>query len=228
MSRLVDVPGRPPIDPAGFVELVAAAYPDLRAELEEDAGLECVQTGTFCDHTQAAIDRGDMGVVATCFGIADRVIANGDDSMVNAIHVAFLEHLDFRGPHGKPAFEMLSPALREGWIDINQYMGPSRRRCLGVDVEGAADVGRHVGADGCGHAPEQWRVAVEHARDPRLRSGGLDDWFRIDVCAGMGATESGARSGDGAYPPIRGVADRRARRRVATTSRVCGSSESIT
>ena len=38
----------------------------------------------------------------------------------------------------------------------------------------------------------------------------------------MGATESGARSGDGAYPPIRGVADRRARRRVATTSRVCG------
>ena len=65
------MPRRPPIDPAGFVQLVAAAFPDLRAELDEDDGLEYVRTGTFCEHTQAAIDRGDMGVVDTCFGIAD-------------------------------------------------------------------------------------------------------------------------------------------------------------
>lgn len=116
------MPKRPPIDPAGFVELVAGAYPDLRAELEEDDGLECVQTRRFCEHTQAAIDRGDIGAVATCFDIADRVIAHGDDSMLNAIHVAYLEDLDFRGPHGKRAFGKLSPALRTGWIDINEYM----------------------------------------------------------------------------------------------------------
>ena len=120
--RLAAMPRRPPIDPAGFVQLVAAAFPDLRAELDEDDGLECVQTGTFCEHTQAAIDRGDMGAVDTCFGIADRVIADGDDSMLNAIHVSFLEHLDFRGPHGKRAFGKLTPALRAGWIDINEYM----------------------------------------------------------------------------------------------------------
>ena len=115
------MPRRPPIDPAGFVQLVASSYPDLGAELDEDDGLEMVQMRIFCDHTQAAIDRGDIGVVVTCFDIADRVIADGDDAMKNAIHVAFLEDLDFRGPHGKKAFTKLTPALQKGWRDINEY-----------------------------------------------------------------------------------------------------------
>jgi hypothetical protein len=113
---------RPPIDPAGFVQLVASAYPDLRAELDENDGLETVQMRTFCEHTQAAIDRGDIGVVVTCFDIADRLIADGDDAMKNAVHVSFLEDLDFRGSHGSEAFKKLTPALRKGWIDINEYM----------------------------------------------------------------------------------------------------------
>jgi hypothetical protein len=116
------VPKRPAIDPAGFVQLVVAAYPELGSGLAEDDGLETVQVGTFCEHTQAAIDRGDIDVVVTCFDIADRVVADGDDSMSNAIRVAFLEHLDFRGPHGKRAFEQLTPALRNGWNAINEYM----------------------------------------------------------------------------------------------------------
>ena len=77
-----------------------------------------------------------------------------------------------------------------------------------------AEPGRRAGAAGLHGPPE------------RLRRP-LDDRFRIDVCAGMGATESGARSRDGAYPPIPVVGDRRARRRVATTNRVCGYSKSI-
>ena len=121
-GTLAAMPTRPPIDPAGFVQLVASAYPDLGAELDEDDGLETVQMGTFCEHTQAAIDRGDIGVVVTCFDIADRVIADGDDAMKNAIHVSFLEDLDFRGSHGSEAFKKLTPALRKGWIDINEYM----------------------------------------------------------------------------------------------------------
>jgi hypothetical protein len=115
------MPKRPPIDPAGFVQLVASAYSDLGPELEEHDGLEMVQMRIFCDHTQAAIDRGDMGAVVTCFDIADRVIADGDDSMRSAIRVSFLEELDFRGPHGKRAFGNMTPALRKGWSDINEY-----------------------------------------------------------------------------------------------------------
>ena len=116
------MPRRPPLDPAGFVQLVATAYPELRAELDENDGLETVQMRVLADRTQAAIDRGDMAAVATCFQIADRVIAEGDDSMRNAVHVSFLEELDFRGAHGKQEFGKLSPALQEGWRDINEYM----------------------------------------------------------------------------------------------------------
>jgi len=113
---------RATIDSEGFVQLVASAYPDLRAELEEDDGLETLQVGTFCAHTQAAINRGDMAAVVICFGIADRVIADGDDSMRNAIHVSYLEHLDFRGMHGREAFTKLTPRLQNGWHGINEYM----------------------------------------------------------------------------------------------------------
>ena len=113
---------REPIDPAGFVQLVSSFYPHLGAELDEDDGLEHLQVHTFCDPTQTAIDRGDMATVDTCFAIADRVIADGDDSMKNAIHVSFLEHLDFRGTHGRQAFGKLTPRLRTGWREINEYM----------------------------------------------------------------------------------------------------------
>ena len=116
------MPARPSVDAARFVQLVASAYPDLRAELDEDDGLETVQMRTFCEHTQAAIDRGDIGAVVNCFDIADRVFAEGDDAMKNAIHVAFLEELDFRGSHGSEAFTKLTPALKKGWRDINGYM----------------------------------------------------------------------------------------------------------
>ena len=121
-GTLAAMPTRPPIDAAGLVQLVASAYPDLGAELDEDEGLETVQMRTFCEHTQTAIDRGDIGVVVNCFDIADRVVAEGDDAMKNAIHVAFLEELDFRGSHGSEAFTKLTPALQKGWRDINEYM----------------------------------------------------------------------------------------------------------
>jgi hypothetical protein len=116
------MPARSPLDPAGFVQLVVSAYPELAEELDELDGLETVQMRTFCEHTQAAIDRGDIATVVTCFRIADRVIADGDGSMQNAIHVSFLEELDFRRPRGKDAFTKLTPALRKGWTDINEYM----------------------------------------------------------------------------------------------------------
>jgi len=53
---------------------------------------------------------------------AEGVVAEGDDAMKNAIHVAFLEELDFRGSHGSEAFTKLTPALKKGWRDINEYM----------------------------------------------------------------------------------------------------------
>ena len=100
---------------------MASAYPDLRAELDEDDGLEHLQMHTFCDHTQAAIDRGDIPSAVTCFGIADRVIADGDDSMQNAIHVSFLEHLDFAERMAARRSET-SPQDSERAQDINEYM----------------------------------------------------------------------------------------------------------
>ena len=80
---------------------------------------------TFCGHAQAAIERGDMAMVDTCFGIADRVIADGDDSMQNAIHVAFLEHLDFAERMDARRSES-SPQLPNGLARHQRIYGSAR------------------------------------------------------------------------------------------------------
>ena len=54
--------------------------------------------------------------------IACQILEHGDDSLKNAIHVAFLEHLDFRGTYGNKAFSLMPTNLRDAWKDINQYM----------------------------------------------------------------------------------------------------------
>jgi hypothetical protein len=39
----------------------------------------------------------------------------------NAIHVSFLEHLDFIGPRGAQAWKLMTPRLQSAWKDIITY-----------------------------------------------------------------------------------------------------------
>jgi hypothetical protein len=110
------------INSTKFIEYVIEKFPELKTDLAEDAGFDTLQVSTFCDYTQKAIDRGDLDSVENCFDIAHRVLKDGDDSMKNAIHVSFLEHLDFRGRYGGKAFSLMSADLAQSWTDINQYM----------------------------------------------------------------------------------------------------------
>ena len=88
-----------------FRILVAHEFPQLRDELEywED-DLPHVQMGEFLDFTQKAIEARSFDVVRKSFEIATTALKGGDDTLLNAIYVAFLEHLDFRSDAGKSAF----------------------------------------------------------------------------------------------------------------------------
>jgi hypothetical protein len=109
-------PYRSTVDGEQLLELLRWEFPDLVEELDEDSsrGLVYIQLGTLARFAQAAIDRGEKTLVERCFALADRAKREGDDDVVNAVGVAFLEHLNFQ--NGKVrrewAFALMSPSLR--------------------------------------------------------------------------------------------------------------------
>jgi len=63
----------------------------------------------FRHFTQDAIARGDLSSVRRAFRFLNTAFATGNRHVRNSIVVSYLEHLDFPGPDG-PAAEQLLPA----------------------------------------------------------------------------------------------------------------------
>jgi len=117
-----------------FRILVAHEFPQLRDELEywED-DLPHVQMGEFLDFTQKAIEARSFDMVRKSFEIATTALKSGDDTLLNAIYVAFLEHLDFRSDAGKEAFLLMPAELKKGRYEILDYDEKLLGRKLAVD-----------------------------------------------------------------------------------------------
>ena len=117
-----------------FRILVAHEFPQLRDELEywED-DLPHVQMGEFLDFTQKAIEERLFDVVRRSFEIATTALKSGDDRLLNAIYVAFLEHLDFRSDAGKEAFLLMPAELKKGRYAILDYDEKLLGRKMEVD-----------------------------------------------------------------------------------------------
>jgi hypothetical protein len=105
-----------------FRTLVAQEFPQLRSELEywED-DLHHLQMGEFLNFTQEAIEARSFDVVRKSFEIASTALKSGDEALLNAIYVAFLEQLDFRSGAGKEALLLMPDELRKARYDILDY-----------------------------------------------------------------------------------------------------------
>jgi len=114
--------------------LVTREFPQLREELEywED-DLWHLQMGEFLNFTQEAIEARSFDVVRRSFEIATNALSNGDAALLNAIHVAFLEKLDFRSDAGKEALLLMPAELKRGRDAILDYDEKLLGRKLEVD-----------------------------------------------------------------------------------------------
>ena len=114
--------------------LVTREFPQLREELEywED-DLWHLQMGEFLNFTQEAIEARSFDVVRRSFEIATNALSNGDAALLNAIHVAFLEKLDFRIDAGKEALLLMPAELTKGRYAILDYDEKLLGRKLEVD-----------------------------------------------------------------------------------------------
>lgn len=113
---------------AQFIEQLGIEFPELHEDIKEYEGLLHVQMGSFACITQAAIDAGGFEKLRRQFMFAERFLHDAASDLENAFYVSFLEHLDFRGPHGPRAQRFMSSALRKGWQDIMEYMDELSRK----------------------------------------------------------------------------------------------------
>ena len=116
---LVENPNR--LAQAKFVQLVLAAFPQLHEEFAEAEGLLHLEMGTFSRFAQKAIDHNDLDTLKRCYGLLAGIMETAPSEVDNAIHVSFLEHLNFeRSPNGVEARRLLPPVLMKALDEVNE------------------------------------------------------------------------------------------------------------
>jgi hypothetical protein len=111
-------------DRDAFIRMLSEQYPAVAAEIDETfQGLLHLEMATLVHAVQAAINDGDSAAVRDHFRFIDAVYRHATPEVKNAVHVLYLENLDFDGKDGKriKAREMLSPALEAALTGLEEY-----------------------------------------------------------------------------------------------------------
>jgi len=107
---------------AQFIEQLVSEFPELREDVESEAGLFHNQMHAFTRLTNDAIAAGNYRALERQFAFADRFFHHSEDPLENALYVSYLEDLDFSGRNGQRAEALMSPKLRQGRRDVLKYL----------------------------------------------------------------------------------------------------------
>lgn len=115
-----------------FVAELYERFPAIRDEIdpEIEGGLLHLEMGAFLHFTLDQIRAKRREEVVRSFDFLKRLLLGGDNPVLNAVHVSFLEHLPHDDESMQWAWELMSPQLREAWIAIWEYMD----QLIGTDV----------------------------------------------------------------------------------------------
>jgi hypothetical protein len=101
-----------------FERLVLQECPSLHEDFVGWEGLLHLQVMEFAIFTEKAASAGRNSTVQTCLRLADLFFREGDQEVLNAMHVSFLEALPRQGDVHLMLRGAMSPALVQGWDDI--------------------------------------------------------------------------------------------------------------
>lgn len=114
---------------AKFVQLVLAEFPQLNEEFAGAEGLLHLEMATFSRFAQNAIEHNDLDTLKRCYELLAGVMKTAPSEVEDAIHVSFLEHLDFeRSPYGAEARRLLPPVLMKALDEVNEQWERIGRR----------------------------------------------------------------------------------------------------
>ncbi len=105
---------------AVFLKEVKQAFPEIRDSLNAEHGLLHCEMHVFCKHVQTLIDSGNKEKLIKGFKIAEKHFMNGNNELINAIAVSFLEHLNFEDGKvlRKWAYEYLPATMRTAYNEL--------------------------------------------------------------------------------------------------------------
>ena len=104
-----------------FIAAAVEELPEAQKDVDSFDGLPYVQIGCLAEIAQRAKGDGNWTKYRQVLALVDRFLPIADDELSNAIHVSFLEHLDFIGPRGAQAWKLMTPRLQATWKDIITY-----------------------------------------------------------------------------------------------------------
>jgi hypothetical protein len=104
-----------------FRARVIAVFPELSEQFAGDDGLHHLQMSSFARLMQAAKGRSDWETYERAARLAEALWAEGDPALRNVLGVSLLEHLDFEGPRGPRAWELLGTRLQHAWRSVAPY-----------------------------------------------------------------------------------------------------------
>ena len=107
--------------PQEFVTAAVAELPEAREDVDWFDGLPYAQIGCLAEIAQRAKGDNNWTKYKQVLNLVDRFMPEADDELRNALHVSFLEHLDFIGPRGAQAWKLMTPRLQSAWKDIITY-----------------------------------------------------------------------------------------------------------
>jgi hypothetical protein len=104
-----------------LVQAISDEFPEVRADVESFRGLPYIQVGVLADLAQRAKGAADWDAYRHVVNLVTRFLNDADAELSNAIHVSILEHLDFIGPRGMKAWQLMPPELQSAWRSIMEY-----------------------------------------------------------------------------------------------------------
>jgi hypothetical protein len=111
------------------IEFPADPYSELASDLVESDGLLHLQVSALARLAREAKRTADWGTYRRIMRLADSLWRNPDHQLLNALNVSFLEHIDFEGPNGAHAWQLLSPELQIGWRAMQAYLEKIALHC---------------------------------------------------------------------------------------------------
>jgi len=112
------------IDREIFLLLLAERFPDIASSISEFAiGLLHPEMGEVAHATRTAIASGAWTIVGAHFQFIERIFANGDDSVRNAVYVSYLENvlLGESSQEFNKAKLMLPPLLMQAFTELEAH-----------------------------------------------------------------------------------------------------------
>lgn len=106
------------------IQKILSSFPELEEDFEDETGLFYNQIFAFHYLAQSAIDSQDREKFLQICELIGCFLLNSSGDVKNALHVSFLEHLNFESSKRTDrswAFEVMPQIMQQAYRDIMSY-----------------------------------------------------------------------------------------------------------